>query len=163
MTSQHEKSLNSFNHEMNNGKDDTDESSDFIVLGFPTSVTPDDLSPEQFNDLQISSASLQADSPSDEVQNWIAEILKENKELKASLEKTNLKAKQQFQTLQMCEEQFTKRCEKYESIIQDNQKHKLKVMQENENLKISIEELKTALAIAVNDGKVTVFLLFWLL
>ncbi|XP_023214290.1 interaptin-like, partial [Centruroides sculpturatus] len=70
-----------------------------------------------------------------------------------SLEKTNLKAKQQFQTLQMCEEQFTKRCEKYESIIQDNQKHKLKVMQENENLKISIEELKTALAIAVNDGK----------
>ncbi|XP_067136160.1 optineurin-like isoform X2 [Centruroides vittatus] len=70
-----------------------------------------------------------------------------------SLEKTNLKAKQQFQTLQMCEEQFTKRCEKYESIIEDNQKQKLKVMQENENLKVSIEELKTALAIAVNDGK----------
>lgn len=156
MTTQDEKSSNYCNHELNNCNDDSDESSDFVVLGSP-SLNPVENSSGQFNDLQITSGSLQADSPSDEVQQWISEILKENKELKASLEKTNLKAKQQFQTLQMCEEQFTKRCEKYDAIIQDNHKSKIKLQEENENLKIHIEELKSALAISVNDEKGTQF------
>lgn len=141
MTSEQEDSPRHSPHEDNSYDEEADESSDFVVLNHSAFTTPD-ISYNHLGDLQFSIASNQSDLSPEDVQQWINQLLKENQELRDSLSKTNITMKQQFQTLQTWESQFMANCNQYKLQIAATQECKVKLEEENKNLRKTVEELE---------------------